>query len=107
MPMPVSVHLEDDRALRDAHPHRDAPPAGRELDRVADEIVEDLHQPLGVAEHHEVARGPLAAEVDPLGLGSRPDGVECLGKDGAEGDRIEPDLHLAPDSSPTPRARPR
>ena len=57
--------------------------------------MEDLQEPLGVAEHHEVARGPLAAEVDPLGLGGRPDRVEGLRKDGAERDRIEPHLHLA------------
>ena len=57
--------------------------------------MENLQEPLGVAEHHEVARGPLAAEVDPLGLGGRPDRVEGLRKDGAERDRIEPHLHLA------------
>ena len=71
MPGPVSMTLITTHVVVAAEPDADAAAIG-ELDRVADEIEQDLAQPVAVAE--EMARqvgGDKRRDLETLGLGAR------------------------------------
>ena len=88
MPIPESADLDDGLAVADLERHLDLPAGVRVPQRVGEEVVDDLGQPLGIADH---ARGrDVVRQLDR----QRATAVGVAG-DAGEDDRLEVDRALA------------
>ena len=95
IPMPGVGHRDHHEPPLGVGPERDPAPFGRELDRVGEQVVEDLAELAGVLPHQRDRLVEPAFQVDVLPLGDRP-GQRGEGlADVADREVLGPDLHLA------------
>ena len=89
------ANFENRVAPRGACPHVHAAALRRELDRVRDEVVEELGEPRSVAREQRRAGSCASVERDLLVLGERPCGLDGLCRDGREVDGADLEGELA------------
>src|SRR3954469_7470625 len=80
---PRVLHLDPRTLLRPAEPHGDAPAGRRELDRVGDQVVDDLAQAVGIALDRRYVLA-VDDELDLSLLGPRAAGRGGLAQHGTE-----------------------
>jgi hypothetical protein len=84
-----------DLGIRSRQGDLDASVGGRELDRVREQVGDDLLQPIGVATDADRAAVYRANDADALPFGRRRERIDRTRDDGTDVDRLQPERHLA------------
>ena len=93
--MPVSATSSTTVVAVDERPHRDGPARRRELQRVREQVADELHEPLVIAVDERDRRSTSSSSCDLAGAGERRRRLDDLARDLVDAHRGEVQLQAA------------